>query len=227
MTFSCIVVDDDLFAVEQLEEYIFKLPGLNLDHSYTNPLMALKEIEALEEPIDFLFCDIQMPNLSGLELAKLVHNKVKNLILVSAYPEYAVDGYGVDAKDFLSKPFDFPQFEHLVARVNKRIKDENPFIVVKLSKNSFVNVNVNEIVAIEGNGNYINIHTINDFIVPYYKLSAIENDLKHDTRFKRASKSFIVSTDHIKRRSGNLLTLKKGIIVNISIPFRKDFEMHH
>ncbi len=223
MTLSCIVVDNDLFAVEQLEEYILEMPGLNMIISFTDPLVALIEIGALGKPIDILFTDVEMPGLSGLELASRLQHQVKNLVLVSSNIDYAIDGYHVNAKAFLSKPFNYKKFEAVVNRLISRIETEDPFIWVKLAKNSMVKVYIKNIIAIEGNGNYINIHTVNEILTPYYKISEIEKDLASYSQLKRVSKSFIVSIHYIKKRVGHSLSLQNNLLVNISEPYRKDF----
>jgi len=225
MTFSCIIVDDDFFAVQQLEKYISELPFLSIVKSYTDPQQALKYIEALEKPIDFLFTDIEMPSLSGLELARKVKNKVRILVLVSGYQGYALEGYHVNARAFLTKPFNFREFENDINRLIRILNDENPFIVIRLGKNQNTKVYINDIIAIEGNGNYINVHTMNGILVPYQKLSTLEGKLNYYRNFIRVSKSFIISVKHIEKREGYTLLLKNELLVNITESYRKGFQL--
>ena len=225
MAFSCIVVDDDLFAVKQLEEYILKIPALGLVNSFTDPVLAAKNIAALQQPIDFLFTDIEMPNLSGLELAKMVQQQVKNLILVSGYPKYALDGYQANARDFLTKPFNFTQFEQLINWHVNRLNLESPFIWIKSGKKSSTKVYLNDIIVIKANGNYIQVHTLTNVLVMYHKLIEIEEMLKYDPVFKRVSRFFIISTKHVEKINGNVLELKKGLVVTISESFRNSFKL--
>lgn len=221
ITFSCIIVDDDLYVVNQLTDYILEFPGLTILKSYTSSIAALKDIEILDEPVDFLFIDIQMPGLSGLELARRVRHKIKNLVLISGYLEYALEGYNLSARDFLTKPISSTKFVSVIVRIMGQLAIENPFISIKLGKNRITKVDTNDIIAIEGNGNYINIYTSKEVLTPYYKLSDIERELSTYNHFKRVSKSFIISTKKVKKKIGYKLLLADDRIVNISESFRK------
>ncbi|PWS26501.1 hypothetical protein DHW03_17130 [Pedobacter yonginense] len=225
MTFSCIVIDDDLVAVEQLEEFILKIPMLTLKKSYTNALLALTDIQALKEPIDFLFTDIEMPELTGFELAKQVSTKIKKLVLVSGYMNYAVDGYPINARAFLHKPFDFKKFERVVFRLINEFKSENPYVFIKSGKHSIVKMHLKDVIAVEGNGNYINIYTLDETLSIHYKLSDIEQELKPFKIFERVSKSYIISTVHIVNKKGNKILLKNGLEVLISESYREALKL--
>jgi len=224
MIFSCIIIDDDIYAVEQIVEYIALMPVLRLIKSYSDSLSALQEIKRLEKPVDFLFTDINMPGISGIELSKQIGSKIKCLVLVSGHINYAVEGYAVDAKYFLTKPFNFEKFKSITNDLIQRAFKEKPFVIIKLSgKNNIVKVYVDDIIAIEGYGNYIKIHTINEMLTPYYKLSEMENKLKEYLNFKRVSKSFIISTKHIVKINGYNITLKDCINVWVGESYKNHF----
>lgn len=224
MAFSCIIVDDDACSIDQLKDYIALVPSLNLIKTFTDPLLALKEIGSLKKPIDFLFTDVEMPNLNGLSLAQQVCHNINNLILVSGHLKYATDGYDIDAKMFLSKPVSFKKFEANINNLIKKNSFENPFIILKLSgPNKFLKLYIDNIIAIEGASNYIKIHTVDKILVPYKKLLSIENELKEYSTFRRISKSVIISIKHIEKTEGYNIYLKKDLCFSVGESYKKDF----
>lgn len=107
MTLNCLIVDDEPLALDLLESYVSRTPFLHLVAQCDSAVKALSVIE--EEPIDLVFLDIQMPELNGLELSRLVGNKVK-IIFTTAFEQYALEGFRVDALDYLLKPFNYTEF---------------------------------------------------------------------------------------------------------------------
>ncbi|MBE5322231.1 response regulator transcription factor [Pedobacter sp. MR2016-19] len=224
-TFTCIVVDDDHFATAQIAEYILKIPALKLIDCFNDPLEAIKRIKKINKPVDFLFIDVEMPNMSGIELAGHLVQKYNNLILVSAHVKYALEGYGINARQFLAKPFDFKKFNFVMREVIEKFVKEKPFIMVKLgSKNEVVKIYTENIIVIEGASNYIKIHTLSKIYVPYYKLSSIDEDLKIHPDFLRINRSNIISAKHIKKVEGYKLMLKNGLEVSVSDAYKGKFD---
>lgn len=222
MTLSCIIVDDDLFALDQLVEYVNKIPFLRIIKTFSNPLLALHEISKLETPIDFLFTDIEMGELSGLELAKKIGDKVTCLVLVSAHLRYCIDGYDLNARYFLSKPFNFKKFEHIVIELVNRVFHHKKSIKIKLSgKFQPLKVPIEEIIMIEGAGNYIKLHTLDKTFVPYLKLGEIEKKLELYPNFQRVNKSFIININHIINIDGYTILLKKNLIAKVGRSYQK------
>lgn len=107
MTLNCAIIDDEPLAVELLESYVKKTPYLNLIGSYTNTVNAIKDLR--DNRIDVIYLDIQMPNLSGMEFAKILPSTTK-VIFTTAFPQYAIEGYKVNAIDYLLKPISYDEF---------------------------------------------------------------------------------------------------------------------
>lgn len=224
-TFSCITIDDDPLALSLMARCIDRISCISLVRTFSDPILALKEINKLQKPVDFLFLDVEMPGLNGLELAGKIAHKTTNIILVSAHLRYSIEGYNINAKHFLYKPFDIEKVEAVVKRLINNMAKEKPYIMVRLgSKVQIQKIYVDTIIAVEGNGNYINIHTINCTLVSYYKISEMENDLRAFLFMKRISKSYIVSTKHIEKIDGFTIRLKNNLEINVGESYRSDFK---
>ncbi|QIL40271.1 response regulator transcription factor [Pedobacter sp. HDW13] len=219
MKLSCIIVDDDPCSIEQIVEYISLMPDLIIINSYNCATVALQAINTLDSPLDFLFTDVEMPDLSGIELAKSIRHKIRNLILVSGHLQYAITGYDIKAQCFLEKPFTFKTFESLV---NKICTGENSYLNVKEGK-KIEKVNLGDVIAFEGASNYVKIHTIKKIYISYYKLSEIESELKNNNNFIRINRSFIIAKNYIERIEGKTIFLKNLIQLNPGSTFKDQF----
>lgn len=200
---NCIAIDDEELALELLEDNIKKIPFLNLVGKFNNPLEAMDMIR--KEQVDLVFLDIQMPQLSGLQLIKSIQNKPM-FILVTAYEKFALDGYELDVIDYLVKPVPLERF---IKACNKA---EDFFELKKRPKTStayindyfFVNVDYSqlkimksEITYIEGLKDYVKIHlkSSTNPVVTRLTMKSFEENLT--TGFIRIHKSYIVSIDSI------------------------------
>lgn len=219
MKFSCIIVDDDPLSVEQMTEYIKGIPKLTLIGSFTSPGMAIKAIQALDTPLDFLFTDVEMSEVSGIALARHIMHKVRNLVLVSGHLKYAIDGYDLDAKHFLAKPFNFKQFESIV---NKLSPKEYAYINIKEGK-TIEKVDLQTVIAFEGASNYVKVHTTRKLFMTYSKLSEIESELSQSSNFIRINRSFIISKSHIEKINGKKIFLKNSIQLSPGSTFKDEF----
>ena len=203
-TLKCLIVDDEPPAIRLLEKYVSKVSFLDLKASTTSSILALSKIE--EEDIDLVFMDIQMPDLTGLQLSKIVKGKT-NIIFTTAYPQFALQSYEVNAIDYLLKPFEFERFYEAVLKVKNNFqpqvkevqKDPVDFIFVKTDgKNNFEKVYVKDICYIEGLKNYVVIHLKDKQIITNNTLKNIE-DFLPTSEFVKTHKSFIVSLRHISK----------------------------
>ena len=159
----CIIVDDEPLAHDILSDYVSKLKNLELINTYTNPIEAFSSIE--RDKIELIFLDVQMPELTGIQFMKLLGNKAK-VILTTAYPEYAIDGYEHNVVDYLLKPISFEKFLAASNRVKEYIELKNN----KTSKSSeyfFINAShklhkilYNDILYLEGFKDYTKIHLV-------------------------------------------------------------------
>lgn len=208
----CIALDDELYAAEILATYIRKVPFLELVGVTNSAFEALEWVQ--KGLVDLVFLDIQMPDLNGIQFARIVNNKCK-VILTTAYMEYALEGYENDAVDYLLKPISFDRFLRAVQKVQQALPpvasvqvsspEEKDFFFIKGdSKNKFVKVGYNEILYIEGLKNYVSVHLSGQRHVTYLTLKDIELQLP-GTKFIRVHKSFIVALEKIRMVDGNTI----------------------
>lgn len=198
---KCIAIDDEELALELLEDNIKKVPFLNLAGKFGNPLDAMKMLQ--EDEVDLVFLDIQMPQLSGLQLIKTIRNKPM-FILVTAYEKFALEGFNLDVIDYLLKPVSLERFIkacnkaaefHLLRTKSKgSIADFIPdyfFVNVDYSQRKIVR---SDIIYIEGLKDYVKIHIKSSFnpIVTRMTMKGLEENLP-SSNFIRIHKSFIVS----------------------------------
>ncbi|UYZ61179.1 LytR/AlgR family response regulator transcription factor [Hymenobacter latericus] len=212
---TCLIVDDEQGAIDILQAYISKTPFLELVGACTNPIDALDLLRS--RPVDLLFLDIQMPQLSGLAFMRLLQGKTK-VVLTTAYSEFAVEGFELDALDYLLKPIAFERFlkaaqKALNASLEptgrwKPVEQADDYIFVKTeSKGKMTKVNFDEIVFVEGMKNYVSINTREDRIVTLLNIKALEDRLPAK-KFIRVHKSYIVSLDKIRALDGNQILFK-------------------
>ena len=193
---NCVIVDDEPPAIRLLEKYVAKVPFLNLVFSSTNPIEALAKLQ--KEKIDLIFLDIQMPNITGIQLSKIIDSKAQ-VIFTTAYSEYAIESYNVSALDYLLKPFTFDRFYKAVLKTQKSSEkqlqkvQEKPYIFVKTDgKNNLEKVNIDDITFIEGLKNYVSINQKHKQIITYNTLKHFQENLPED-KFVKIHKSFLIS----------------------------------
>lgn len=204
MTIRCIIVEDEPLARNLLEQYIHKVPYLDLVRSFPNPMDALDFLR--NNSIDLLISDIQMPELTGISLLKVLSVKPL-IILTTAYPEYALEGYELDVMDYLLKPVTFERFLQAIEKAESRMQivkqaaalEEHPankqYIFVK-DRTKLVKVKLEDIIYVEGLKDYIIIYTKEKRIVPLQTLKSFESLLPAD-QFIRIHNSYIVSFEAI------------------------------
>jgi len=207
---NCIVVDDEPHAIEVLAHYIRQTPSLNLSGTAGNPAEAMSLLQ--EKQADLIFLDIHMPQVSGLDFIRMINERYK-VILCTAYPNYAVEGFELDVLDYLVKPVPMPRFLKAVQKAIDCIghivqPEENDFIVVKTGvKGSMRKINLDDIQFIEASKNYVTIHHGNEKSMALISMKELEERLPA-AKFMRVHKSFIVSIGSIKGIDGNSILLK-------------------
>lgn len=204
----CIVIDDEPLARKGLKEYIDDVPYLFFEAAYDSALTALQQWK--EGGADLLFLDIQMPKVTGLELLKTLHTPPP-VILTTAYPEFALEGFELNALDYLVKPISFDRF----LKAAQKAKDyyelrqategesnrENDFFYVKVD-NKLVKLLFDDILFVEALQNYVAIHTRQKKYITYLTFKSIEEYLPPGS-FIKTHKSFIVSQSKIDTIEGN------------------------
>jgi two-component system LytT family response regulator len=200
VTIRCHIIDDEPMARDLLKLYVGKLPGLTLMAVSSDPLEALETLKS--HPADLLFLDIQMPEMTGLALLRVLENPPL-VILTTAFSEFALESYELDVVDFLKKPITFERFVKAVGRAEQRLLSRDAagsaakensgaaYIFVK-EGTRFVKVMLDEIAYIEGLKNYVTIHAGQQKIVSLQRLKALEEQLPAD-KFIRVHNSFIVA----------------------------------
>ncbi len=202
----CIAVDDEPLALDIIADYVEKIPELTLVASTTNAIEALAMVQNGE--VDLAFLDVQMPELTGIQFLKIINGKC-DVILTTAYPQYALDGYELNVVDYLLKPIAFDRFYRSVQKVmNNRTQlpvpqpvsaplpsDVVDFIFVK-TEHKIQRVDLDDILYIEGLKDYISIYTATERIVTLQNMKKME-DILPSNRFVRVHRSYIVALDKI------------------------------
>lgn len=198
--YNVLIVDDEFLARKLLSEYVTKVNFLNLIDTCSDATEAMEVLN--NEQIDILLLDIQMPDITGMELLKSLKNKPA-VILTTAYSEYAVDAFTLGVSDYLLKPFDYARFLQAINKVVDnhvidRTADEsnNDFLMVKADYKLY-KINYDELLFIEGQHEYVTFHTKTKRITALYSLKNLEDTLPKD-KFVRTHKSFIVSIKNIE-----------------------------
>jgi DNA-binding LytR/AlgR family response regulator len=215
----CLVVDDEAYATKIIADYIRKVPYLQLVGTTTHAIEALSTVQ--QGGIDLVFLDIQMPELTGIQFMKISGNKCK-IILTTAYPEYALEGFEHDVIDYLLKPVAFDRFLKATQKAWNLLdadKDEDvgdkaavkadpvpvDYMFIKgESKNKFLKVDYKDILFIEGLKNYVSVYTPGQRIVTYQTLRDLETALPQPP-FIRVHRSYILSIDKIRMVDGNIV----------------------
>ena len=206
--YNVVIVDDEFLARKLLQDYVSKINSLQLVASCAN---AVEAIEALKNnKVDILLLDIQMPDITGLELVQSLEHKPA-VIFTTAYSEFAVDAFNLGVTDYLLKPFDFPRFFQAISKAigsNAQVEDNTSkntldavskstdFITVKADYKLY-KINYDDLLFIEGQHEYVTFHTPQRRITALFALKDLEEMLPQD-RFVRVHKSYIVSFDHIQ-----------------------------
>ncbi len=193
----CMIVDDEVNARNGLAEYVAEVPFLKLIASFDNPMKAL----AVMDQVDLMLLDVQMPGINGISFLKSLKNPPL-VIMTTAYPEFALQGYELEVLDYLVKPIAFDRF---LTAVNKaqaqlqarsKIKYED-FIFVKTDK-GFERIEHSDILYIEGLQNYVIVQCTNRQVILYTTIKGIESFLNPEI-FLRVQKSYIVNTSKVSR----------------------------
>ena len=191
---TCVVVDDEPMAREILESYILKVPYLTLVKTCKNASEAILYLQ--DHKADLFFLDINMPEITGLSLAKIINKKAK-IIFTTAYREHAIDGFNLNVIDYLLKPFSFDRFLEAVEKVSlTEFTEKNHDFMFVRSDRKMVKVDFNSILYIESLSDYVKIFTADKTIVTRETISSLEVKLSEE-KFIRIHRSFIVSLKNI------------------------------
>ncbi|MBR6043413.1 MAG: LytTR family DNA-binding domain-containing protein [Paludibacteraceae bacterium] len=213
-----MVIDDEFPARKLLSDYISKVPNLELCKQCSDALEASAYLQS--NPIDLLFTDIQMPELSGLDFVKSMVNKPM-VVFTTAYSEYALESYDLEAVYYLLKPISFASFMKAVNKAtelfNLKHTSENTaktsqpeskdFLMVKADYKLY-KINFDDLIYIEGQSEYVTFHMVDKKVTAYYSLKKLEEELPSN-RFLRIHKSYIVAQKRIEAIEGNMVVIGK------------------
>lgn len=233
---NVLAIDDEPLALQQLAAYIGKVPFFNLAGECSSALQAKELMEKTQ--IDAIFCDINMPDLSGMDFVKQLKNR-PIVVFTTAYSKYAVEGYKVDALDYLLKPFGLEEFKESADKGKKQYdlihgqsaasvvdgKDEMTItdsLFVK-TEGKMVKISIAEISYIEGMSEYLKIHFASDRrpVIVLFSMKRMEEKLP--ANFMRVHRSFIVNLDRIKEVNKNRIVLDKDVYLPIGDLYRDNF----
>lgn len=239
---KCIIVDDEPMALALLESYVLKTPFLQLVRKCSNAFEALQAVN--EETVDLVFLDIQMPELTGIELSKTLPQRTR-IIFTTAFNEYALDGFKARALDYLMKPFGFDQFYNAALRAKEwfemvenqsattpiptittetvTTEPAKEFIFVK-SEYRQLKIMLNEVLYFEGLKDYIKIWLVNQpkAILTLMSLKSLEAELPTD-KFMRVHRSFIIALDKVEVIERNQVIINKQRIT-VADQYRDKFQ---
>lgn len=212
MKLKCIIIDDEPVARKILQEFIEEIDYLELTGQAENPLKAMTLLN--EHDIDLVFLDINMPKISGIDFLKNSKSNA-NIIMTTAYPEYAAEAYGLDVLDYLIKPISFTRFlkacdkvkeiETLKRSVPVKPRDPGDHFFVKCN-NRLEKVFYHDLFYAEAMLNYVMLHTGSKKMMVYVTIKSLEEQLPADI-FIKVHKSFIVNKTKIKSIDGNVLDI--------------------
>ncbi|AUC14088.1 DNA-binding response regulator [Tenacibaculum sp. SZ-18] len=212
-TYKCVVVDDEPIAREIIESFIEKTPNLKLLGSFQNAVEVLSFEQ--KDNVDLYFLDINMPEINGLSLAKII-NKKAHIIFTTAYRDYAIDGFNLNVVDYLLKPIAFDRFLQAIEKLPKESQlvnttfnqeQKSDFLFIR-SERKMIKVSFNDILYIESLSDYIKIYLSNEVIVTRETISNI-NDKLPQNLFIRIHRSYIISINKIHSYTNEFIEVSK------------------
>tara|TARA_R110002111_G_scaffold247098_4_gene309947 strand:+ start:595 stop:1326 length:732 start_codon:yes stop_codon:yes gene_type:complete len=234
---KCVIIDDEPLAVDIIESYILKIGELEIVAKCNNPFEAITVLN--ENHIDLVFLDIEMPNLTGIDLVQAIEN-MPQFIFTTAYPKYALDGFNLNATDYLVKPIAFHRFLKAIARAKEKhelehnithnvlstplethIKDD--YIFVK-SDYKLIKIELKDLMYIEGLKDYVKFYTVNSEkpILSLMSMKSLEKELSNKN-FMRVHRSFIVNLKKIVTIERNRIVFGKKYIP-VSEKYKENFQ---
>ena len=213
---NCVIIDDEPLAREGLANYVREVDFLNLGGVCENPLELLPIID--RQTVDLIFLDIQMPKMNGIEFLKVIQ-KPPMVVITTAYPSYALEGFQLNVLDYLLKPITFERFfkatskardYHRLLTVDPTIKQDEDYFFIKCG-NKYEKIPFEDILYIEGMQNYVNIYTLKGKFMTILSLKNLEENLDQRS-FIRVHKSYIVAISKIDGIEGNEIFIQTGRI---------------
>ncbi len=228
---SCLLIDDEPLALNLLESYVNSTPFLKLVAKCNSAINAIQILE--KEDVDLIFTDIQMPNLSGMEFSKMILNKKAKIIFTTAFEEFALESYKVNAIDYLVKPISYSEFFSAANKAKLQIQDlpiltatnnyNEDYIFVK-SDYKLIKIDLKDLIYVEGLKDYLKFYTVNSEkpILSLKSMKSLEEELS-DKNFMRVHRSFMVNLKKITIIERNRIVFGKKYIP-VSEKYKETFQ---
>jgi len=208
----CIAIDDEPLALELIREYMSRFDDVTLLHCFDDGILALGFLE--KEEVDLVIVDINMPDINGLQLVEQLPDPKPQIVFTTAYRDYAVEGFMLDAADYILKPVTFERLGTAIQKVRQRMPDRDPdeagFLMVH-SEYKLIRIPFREIEYIESLSDYVKIYLEGTPhpVLSLNSLKTLESTLP-ESRFSRIHRSFIVNHAHIHSTRGKKVIMKSG-----------------
>ena len=214
MKIKCVIIDDEPLAIRVVENHLSEFQNFEIVKTFNNPIEAIPLLEKGE--IDVLFLDINMPKMNGLEFAEIIKSKT-NVIITTAYREYAVESFDLDVLDYLVKPIPFSRFLKAINKITQQVFSQkgggvkeidsknDSFIFLKVEK-KLIKIKFDTILYIESLKDYIKVFTTTGNYLVHKSITSITEELP-ESNFIRIHRSYTVAIDKIKSLEGNLLEI--------------------
>lgn len=232
MKISCLIVDDEPLAIQLLTRYVAQTPFLQCEAKCSSAIEAKEILNTAK--IDLIFMDIQMPELNGIEFSRTLSKDIK-IIFTTAFDNYALEGFKVNALDYLLKPFNYEEFliaankarewyEMIQLKKNSATEEAANFIFVK-SEYKQVKIDLNEVLYFEGLKDYVKIWLkgIVKPILTIMSLKSLENQLPV-AKFMRVHRSFIIALDKIQLVERGQVIMQNSVHVKIADQYKEKFQ---
>lgn len=228
----CIAIDDEPLALQKIAAYIEKTPFLETAALCESALQALEIIQ--NDHIDLMFVDINMPDLNGMDFVKSLSSKPL-IVFTTAYSEYAIESFKVDALDYLLKPIEYSEFLRVANKAKQQLAKTPPsnaqmelndkHLFIK-SEHKIVRIEIDNITYVEGMREYVKIHQINNKpIMTLMSMKKLEDTLPKD-RFMRVHRSFIVNLNTITTIERNRIIYDDNIYIPVSEQYKDNFKKY-
>jgi len=227
MNIKCVIIDDEPLAIKVVENHLKEFQNFEVIETFNNPIEALPLLE--KGAVDVLFLDINMPKMNGLDFANTLNSKM-NIVITSAYREYAVESYDLNVLDYLVKPIPFNRFLKTINKITQQVylekgiqKEEDSsnesFIFLKVDK-KLVKIKFEDILYVESLKDYIKVFTTSGNYLVHKSLTSITEELP-DSNFIRIHRSYTIAIDKVKSVEGNLVE-----IATTKIPIGRKYVNH-
>lgn len=232
MKLKCLAIDDEPLALKQMISYISQTPFLELVQGCSSAFEAMEILNT--ELVDLMFVDINMPGLSGMDFVKTLANPPK-IIFTTAYSEFAVEGFQVDAVDYLLKPIAYDHFLKAASKAKERfpqqttssekLESKDDFLFIK-SEYKIVRINIGDIKYIEGMREYVRFHLLNEKpLMSLLSMKSVEEKLPAD-RFMRVHRSYIVNLGQVSVVERNRIVFDGKVYIPISDQYKEKFQQY-